>query len=62
MKQLVRSKQDRILAGVAAGFAHYFNVDVAMTRIVWALVITFTGFFPGFVAYIICWAIMPEED
>lgn len=62
MKRLVRSKQDRMLAGVAAGFATYFNVDVALMRIIWAVFVLITGFFPGFAAYLICWVIMPEGD
>ncbi len=61
MKRLMRSKSDRMVAGVAAGMAAYFGVDVALARIAWALFILVTGFFPGFVMYMICWAVMPEE-
>jgi len=59
-ERLVRSRTDRKIAGVCAGIAEYFDVDVTLVRIVW-LVLTFIPPTPGLLAYIICWIVMPEE-
>jgi hypothetical protein len=29
-------------------------------RLVWLLIFIFTGFVPGGLAYLICWAVMPQ--
>ncbi|NCA76197.1 MAG: PspC domain-containing protein [Alphaproteobacteria bacterium] len=59
IKRLYRSKKDRVLGGVCAGIANYFNVDPVLIRVAWVV-----GFFiggVGFLAYLIAWIIMPEE-
>ena len=61
MKKLRRPKKGRKIAGVAIGFANYFNVDVVFVRLIWFLLLL-PGGFPGIVPYIICWFIIPEED
>jgi phage shock protein C len=58
-KQLYRSKENKILAGVCAGIAEYFEIDPTIVRIIWLLSI-FTGI--GIIAYLICWLIMPEKS
>lgn len=58
-KKLYRSK-DRMIAGVCGGIAEYFNIDPTLIRLLWAL-ITLIGIFPGIIAYIICWIIIPER-
>lgn len=55
-KKLYRSGKDKILGGVAAGLADYFDVDVILVRLVW--LITLAGGF-GFLAYLIAWVIIP---
>ncbi len=57
-KQLMRSNENKILAGVCSGIAEYFEIDPVIVRIIWMLSI-FTGI--GVIAYIICWIIMPER-
>ena len=57
--RLVRPRQGRKVAGVCAGFAEYFDLDVTMVRVVWLLVALFGG--GGILAYIIAWIVMPEE-
>ena len=37
-KRLVRPRGDRKIAGVCAGFAEYFDLDVTLVRLVWLLV------------------------
>jgi phage shock protein C len=59
-KQLTRSRSNRMLAGVCAGFAEYLNLDPTVVRLLFVL-----GFFlagPGIVlAYLIMAIVTPEE-
>jgi len=57
--KLMRSRTDRKIAGVCAGFAEYFDLDVTVVRVVWLIVALFGG--GGILAYIIAWIVMPEE-
>lgn len=58
-KKLERSN-DRMLAGVCAGFAEYVGLDVTGTRIAYAALTIFTSF-AGVIFYIIAMIIMPEK-
>ena len=58
-KRLMRPRDGRVIAGVCRGFAEYFDLDVALIRIVWILVAIFGG--TGFLAYVIAWIVMPSE-
>jgi phage shock protein C len=58
-KRLMRPRQGRKIAGICAGFAEFFDLDVSLLRIVWLLSIFLTG--AGLVAYAIAWIVMPEE-
>lgn len=60
-KRLLRSKSNRMIAGVAAGMANYFGIDPTVARILWALTLI-PGGIPGFFLYILCWIIIPEEE
>ena len=59
-KVLVRSRDGRMLAGVCAGVAGYFGVDVTLVRVIWAVVSVLTGG-AGVLAYLAAWAIIPDE-
>jgi phage shock protein C len=58
-RKLMRSRTNRKVAGVCAGFAEYFDLDVTMVRVVWLIVAFFGG--GGLLAYLIAWIVMPEE-
>lgn len=58
-KRLVRPRADRKIAGVCAGFAEYFDLDVTLVRLVWLVVLVMGGV--GLVPYLIAWIVMPEE-
>jgi phage shock protein C len=58
-KRLVRPRADRKIAGVCAGFAEYFDVDVTLVRLVWLFIVLVGG--TGLRAYVIAWIVMPEE-
>lgn len=57
-KRLTRSN-NRMIGGVCAGIADYFNWDITLVRIVYVLATFFTAFSGGIV-YLILWLIMPE--
>lgn len=52
---------NRMIAGVCAGIADYFNWDITMVRIVYVLLTFFTAFSGGIV-YLILWLVMPEAS
>jgi phage shock protein C len=56
-KRLVRSTNDKKIAGVAAGLADYFDLDPTIIRLVWLLAVLFAG--TGLIAYIILWIALP---
>ena len=58
-RRLIRPQAGRKIAGVCAGFAEYFDLDVTLVRVLWLIVALFGG--GGFVAYLIAWIIMPNE-
>jgi phage shock protein C len=59
-KVLVRSRQGRMVAGVCAGVAEYFGIDVALVRVLVAVVTVITGG-AGVLAYLAAWAIIPGQ-
>jgi phage shock protein C len=62
MKQLIRSRTNRKLAGVFGGLSEYFNVDANLLRIIFILVLAFTAFIPGFLVYLLSVFIIPNEE
>jgi phage shock protein PspC (stress-responsive transcriptional regulator) len=60
-KKLKRSRTDRVFAGVCGGIGEYFNIDPVIIRIIWVLLAFMPGG-PGFLAYLICALIIPEDD
>ena len=58
-QRLSRPMMDKKIAGVCAGFARYFVVDVTLMRILWIIAALFTGV--GFIAYIVAWIAMPRD-
>jgi phage shock protein C len=57
---LVRSRKGRMLAGVCAGAADYFGIDVTLARVMWAVVSVMTGG-AGVLAYLVAWVVIPGE-
>ena len=57
-KRLVRSTNDRKVAGVCAGIADYFDIDTTLVRVLWLLATLVPG--PNILAYIILWIAVPE--
>jgi phage shock protein C len=59
-KRLVRSRANRKIAGVCAGFAEYFDLDVTLVRVVWLVLLLIPPCL-GLLSYLIAWIVMPEE-
>ena len=59
-KVLVRSRDNRIIAGVCAGVADSLGMDVNLLRVLVAVVTMFT-MGTGILAYLVAWAVIPEE-
>ena len=59
--RLTRSN-NRVIAGVCAGLAQWLGWDVALVRLLYLILSIFSAGFPGILAYIILWIIMPEEQ
>jgi len=60
-KRLVRPRAERKIAGVCAGLAEYFDLDITLVRVLWLVVTFFSGIVPGIVGYVVAWIVMPEE-
>ncbi len=60
MKKLYKSERDQILTGIIGGMGEYFDVDPTILRIAFVVLVLITGIFPGVIAYIIAYFIIPE--
>ena len=60
MKKLYRNINDRKIAGVCSGIGTYFNIDPVLIRLIWVVFAFAAG--GGIIAYLIAWAIIPEES
>lgn len=58
----LRRSENRMLGGVIAGLAEYFDVDVTMLRVCYVLLSLFTAAFPGLLVYIILLLLMPNSQ
>ena len=59
-KILKRSRSNRVIAGVCAGLADYFKIDIALMRVLF-VVAAMCGSF-GFWMYVILWIVVPEDN
>jgi len=60
-RPLRRSRSDRIIAGVCAGLAHHFGLDVTLMRVLYVLISILSVGFPGTLVYIVLWIVIPQE-
>ncbi len=58
---LRRSRKHRVIAGVCGGLAAWLDWDVTLVRVLYVVISIFSVAFPGILAYIILWILMPEE-
>jgi len=58
-KKLTRSA-NKMVAGVCAGLAEYFDVDPTLVRVIYVILTIFSAAFPGILLYFILMLLMPE--
>jgi phage shock protein PspC (stress-responsive transcriptional regulator) len=59
-KRLLRSRDDRILAGVAGGIANYLDIDPTLVRVGFVAAVLFGGL--GIAAYLVLAVVTPNDD
>jgi phage shock protein C len=59
--KLTRSN-DRMIAGVCAGIAEWLGWNKDHVRIAYVIVSILSAAFPGIIAYLLLWLLMPEAD
>jgi phage shock protein C len=59
MKTLYRSRNQKVIGGVAGGIAEYFDIDPVFIRVLFVVSVFASGI--GIIAYIILWIITPQE-
>ena len=57
---LVRSRRNRILAGVCGGFAEWLGWNPTLVRILYVVVSVLSAAFPGILVYPMLWIAMPK--
>ena len=61
IKKLYRSKKDKMIAGICAGIAEYFELDPTLIRLIYVAV-TLMTLGTGEILYLLAWMIIPEKD
>jgi phage shock protein PspC (stress-responsive transcriptional regulator) len=63
MKRLTRSRTEGQIAGICAGIANYFEVDVTLVRAAWVVFSIVPGaVIGGVLAYLVAWLVVPEGE
>ncbi len=58
-KRLLRSRTDKVIAGVCGGIARYFGIDSTWIRLLFIVFLLAGG--SAILVYIIMWIIMPLD-
>lgn len=61
MKRLYKSNDNKVFFGVIGGIGEYFDIDPVILRIIWVVIVIFTAFVPGIIAYIIAIFVVPNR-
>ena len=59
---LLRSRDDRVIAGVCGGIAEWLGWSPTAVRILYVLVSVLSAAFPGILVYVLLWLFMPERE
>lgn len=60
-RRLCRIVSKKKIAGVCAGFAEYFDMDLTLMRIIWICLLVMPPAISG-IAYIVGWIAMPAAE
>ena len=58
-KKLYRDERRKVIGGVCAGLADYFDIDIAIVRALFLLTFIFMG--TGLMVYIVLWIVLPRK-
>ena len=58
-RKLLRSSNDKVIAGVCGGLGNYMGIDPTVVRVIWALTCALAG--TGLLAYLICAIVIPSD-
>ena len=58
---VLRSRNDRVIAGVCGGLAKSLGWSPTGVRLLYVILSIASAAFPGLLVYLIVWAVMPEE-
>jgi phage shock protein C len=58
---LYRSRRQKMIAGVCGGIADWLGWSPTAVRVAYVIVSILSVGFPGTIAYIILWIVMPKE-
>ena len=59
-QRLMLDKRRKKIAGVCAGFARYFGMDLTLMRVIWLATAICTGV--GFLVYLAAWIVLPSDE
>jgi len=54
------SNRNKMIAGVCGGLAEWLGWDVTLVRVLYVVVSVLSAAFPGFIVYLVLWALMPR--
>ena len=60
-RKLLRIMASKKVAGVCAGFARYFDMDLTLMRLIWVGLLLIPPHI-GLIAYVISWAVLPKDE
>jgi len=58
---VLRSRNDRVIAGVCGGLAKALGWNSTAVRIIYVVGSILSAAFPGILVYLVLWAVMPQE-
>ncbi len=53
------SRRNKMIGGVCGGIAEWLGWDVTTVRVLYVLVCILSAAFPGILAYVVLWILMP---
>ena len=57
---LHRSRNHKIIAGVCGGLADWLGWSPTIVRVIFVVVSVLSAAFPGIIAYLVMWVLMPK--
>ena len=60
-KRLYRSVQQKMVGGVCAGLADYFDLDISLVRLIFVGAALLTAILPMVLFYLIAWLVIPVQ-